>query len=108
MTRVESEVTSTVTRKAQSMAWVIRARENESGRPDWEALSDRPIAVKTYWSHWDQLQVRSEVLYFKWESDEGRKIQWETVIPKSQRKAVVEELHGGKMSGHLGFKRTFA
>ena len=30
------------------------------------------------------------------------------VIPKSQRKAVVEELHGGKMSGHLGFKRTFA
>ena len=76
MTRVESEVTSTVTRKAQSMAWVIRARENESGRPDWEALSDRPIAVKTYWSHWDQLQVENEVLCFKWESDGGRKIQW--------------------------------
>ena len=80
MTRVEPEVISAVMRKAQledpSMVWVIRARENESGGPDWEAVSDRSIAAETYWSHWDQLQVENEVLCFKWESDGGRKIQW--------------------------------
>ena len=112
MTRVEPEVTSGVMREAQledpSMAWVIRARENGTSRPDWETVSDKSVAAKTYWSHWDQLQVKNAVLCFKWESDEGKKTQWKTVIPKSQRKAVVEELHGGKMSGHLGFKRTFA
>ena len=89
-----------------SIGWIIERKKQGMGRPDWSVMSSRASADKSYWRMWDQLEVKQEVLYRKWESDEGDQTKWHVVLPEKMRKEVVQELHGGKSSGHLGMKKT--
>ena len=78
--RVQLSITSEARREAQladqSIAWLLQAKDSTSIRPDWETVSLKSAAVKIYWTRWDQLQVKNEALYHKWESDNGKVIRW--------------------------------
>ena len=92
----------------QTIRWVLEAREKSATRPGWDTLSPCPRAMKSYWLLWDQLQVKDGVLCRRWESDDGRQIQWKVVLPITYRKEIINELHGGKSGGHLGLTKTMA
>ena len=99
-------------RKAQmedgTISWVLEAKKEGEDRPDWKEVSHLEGAHKTYWSSWDQLCVRNQLLHKRWESDDGRVVKWLLVVPQRFRKEILGEVHGGQLSGHLGTKKTLA
>ena len=99
-------------RKAQleddTMNWVIRSKEEGKIRPEWKTVSHWSAANKSYWSQWDQLEVREGLLYKRWESDDGTSVRMLLVLPNEFRKEILGELHGGQLSGHLGVSKTLA
>ena len=91
-----------------SIKWILEAKRQSKDRPDWSSMTSKPSIEKSYWRMWDQLAVKHEVLYRKWECDQGQEITWHVVLPTKLRSEVVKELHGGKSSGHLGMNKTIA
>mgnify|MGYP000034807019 CR=1 FL=1 len=91
-----------------NIGWLVQAKEESGSRPSWEAVSAASSGHKTLWSQWDQLAVRDGVLHRCWESDDGKSMRWRLVLPEKLREAVLQELHGGRTSGHLGVKKTLA
>ena len=92
----------------KTMSWVIRAKEEDSSRPEWKTVSNLPAPNKTYWSQWDQLTVREGLLQRRWESDDGKSVRWQLVLPRPFRKEILNEVHAGQLSGHLGVRKTEA
>ena len=92
----------------KTMSWIIKSKEDGGGRPEWKVVSHLTASCKTYWSQWDQLEVRDGLLSRRWESDDGKSVKWLLVIPLKFRKEILAELHGGKLSGHLGVSKTLA
>ena len=90
------------------ISWIVRAKEESDSRPLWETVSDTSSVHKTLWSLWDQIEVRNNVLCIIWESDDGRSIRWRLVLPERLMEIVLQELHGGRASGHLGVTKTLA
>ena len=90
------------------MSWIIKSKEDGGGRPEWKVESHLTASCKTYWSQWDQLEVRDGLLSRRWESDDGKSVKWLLVVPLKFRKEILAELHGGKLSGHLGVSKTLA
>ena len=109
---VEPSSNATTLAQAQandpSMSWILDKKKKGIGRLDWSAMSSKSSVEKSYWRMWNQLELRHDVLCRRWESDQGDEIEWHTLLPESLRKEVIEELHGGKSSGHLGMKKTRA
>ncbi len=87
------------------IAPVLRWKE-EGNRPDWETVTDKSPALKTYWSQWNMLSVKEGVLVKRWESDDGKEFKWLTVLPRSLRKQALDMLHSSKTAGHLGREKT--
>ena len=92
----------------KTMSWVIQAKKEGSSRPEWKTVSSLPAPNKTYWSQWDQLTVREGLLQRRWESDDGKSVRWQLVLPRPFRKEILNEVHAGQLSGHLGVRKTEA
>ena len=90
------------------MSWIVKSKEELSSRPLWETVSGTSAAHKTLWSLWDQLQMRNGVLCRRWESDDEKSVTWRLVLPRKLQEEVLRELHGDRMSGHLGVTKTLA
>ena len=91
-----------------SIAWILEAKSQSVNRPAWETIDLTSIIVKTYWNRWDQLHILNGALYHRWESDDGKQIRRQVVLPKSLTDTVIIKSHAGKTSGHLGVKRKFS
>ena len=94
--------------KDSSLRWILESKRRSEDRPDWPTMSSRSSVEKCYWRIWNQLDLKNNVLYRKWESEEGDEVRWHVVLPASLRKEVVQELHGGKSGGHFGVRKTRA
>ena len=84
---------------------IISWKQNSNERPTWRDVSPANKITKAYWAQWDRLQLRSGILYRKWESNIGDK-SWQLVVPKKMRQDILKQLHDNKTAGHLGTKRT--
>ncbi|KAF8771470.1 Retrovirus-related Pol polyprotein like [Argiope bruennichi] len=62
--------------------------------------------TKRYWALWDSLHLRNDVLYRKWESDDGKAFRWQLILPKTRVSTVLKELHGSPTGGLFGVKKT--
>ena len=51
---------------------------------------------------WEQLLIHDGVLFRQWESPDASKSVYELVLPKSERRDVLRDLHEGVTGGHLG------
>ena len=63
-------------------------------------------AAKAYYLEWDRLELREEVLYRRWESDDGKTIKRQLIIPDKYKDIVLEERHDSKSAAHLGVTKT--
>jgi hypothetical protein len=87
---------------------ILLLKESASDRPSWKGISNLPYFIKTYWSQWDRLEVRDDVLYRKWINADLNTVTWQLVLPKCLRKEVLQQLHNENVAGHLGVSRTIA
>ena len=69
-------------------------------------VSPENCAVKSYWSQWERLQLRDNVLYKRWEAEARDTVQWQLVVPKGLRADILREMHDAKTAGHLRVTKT--
>lgn len=85
---------------------IMEALQNDSGKPDWSAVSGESQAVKTLWGQWNRLSIRDGILCRKWEDDTGETIRWQVVVPTEKRQEVLNHTHDSPAAGHMGVTRT--
>ncbi len=96
-----------------------RFREEQAKDPDlelilrWLHLQQDPSplelslmspASKYYWLHRTQLELKDEVVYYRW-FDAVQDV-WKLVVPSSLKESVSSSLHDDPLSGHLGQNNT--
>ncbi|KAF8778855.1 Protein NYNRIN like protein [Argiope bruennichi] len=80
--------------------------KSTGGKPSWQDITPFHPTTKRYWALWDSLHLRNGVLYRKWESDDGKALRWQLILPKTRVSTVLKELHGSPTGGHFGFTKT--
>lgn len=82
--------------------------KNNPHKPVWQDVAPSNDTVKYYWQRWDSLVVENDILYYKWESEDGRDFHLKLVVPKELQTLVLQQLHNSVASGHLGIKKTLS
>ncbi|CAG2196580.1 unnamed protein product [Mytilus edulis] len=77
-------------------------------RPEWKDVSAGTVELKHYWSKWDSIVMKNNIVYQKWENDTVSRIVWQVLLPFILRKTALKYLHNAPSSGHLGIKKTLA
>ncbi|GFV54135.1 retrovirus-related Pol polyprotein from transposon 412 [Trichonephila clavipes] len=72
----------------------------------WQDIAPFLPTTKRYWSLWDSLHLRNDVLYRKWESDDGKTFRGQLILPKTRVSTALKELHGSPTGGHFGVLKT--
>lgn len=91
-----------------TLKWLIEAKENNEERPDWDEVAPKSVAVKRYWAQWSQLELLDGVLCRRWETDDGRSVRRQIVMPTQLRQDAMREVHDGPLGAHLGLRKTLA
>ena len=81
---------------------LIQAKSNKSAPPQ----NQRDKESKRLIQLWDQLHLKQGILYCRFPSSPGTKFCDRMVVPGALRPAVLQELHEGTLSGHLGTEKT--
>ena len=64
----------------------IQLMETSENKPEWSTISDRSTAFKTLWSQWNQLSLTGGLLRRRWESDDGKRVRDQIVLPQQLRR----------------------
>ena len=75
-------------------------------RPDRQTVSGKSPVTKHLWQQWSLLRLQDGVLQRRWVKADGKESNWVLIVPRTLRKGLIEEMHGGITSGHLGEKKT--
>ncbi|GFY28765.1 retrovirus-related Pol polyprotein from transposon 412 [Trichonephila clavipes] len=85
---------------------IIEFKESSDEKPRWQDIASFHLTTKRYWALWDTLHLRNGVLYRKCESDDGKTLRWQLILPKTRISTVLKELHGSPTGGHFGVMKT--
>ena len=85
---------------------VLQAKE-AGCKPIADTLKGHRREVTQLTQQWDQLVLQHGVLYRKFEKAGQGQLHFQLVVPKDHQASVLQEIHGGRMGGHLGEDRTF-
>lgn len=80
--------------------------KRSGNKPNWNDVSACSPVTKSYWAQWDSLVLEKEVLYRKWESNNGKEVTLQIIVPRSMVPSVLKHIHDGTSGGHLGVKKT--
>lgn len=80
----------------------------EGKRPEWQDISHECLELKHYWSRFESLHIRNDILVYKWENNTGKVVRWQILLPHDLRSEVLSMLHNTPTSAHLGVKKTIA
>ncbi|GBN00150.1 hypothetical protein AVEN_77792-1 [Araneus ventricosus] len=87
---------------------ILDKKLNSTDRPSWQEIAPESPATKRYWALWDSLHLKDDVLYCRWESDNGSACRWQLIIPKSRIPEVLRETHDSASGGHFGVMKTLS
>jgi hypothetical protein len=96
-----------IQREDAQLRWIIQLKENHQTRPTWESIALQSESNKHYWSMWDQIELRNNVLCQRYESEDGRSVQVKTVLPQVLHKEMFNQLHAVNTAAHLGSLKTY-
>ena len=75
-------------------------------KPDLSQTMRRSREHARLLQQWDQLVMKNNLLYRRYEDDKGSCQHLQLVIPRVLRRLILKELHGGVSGGHLGEQKT--
>ena len=81
-------------------------KENPDKRPDWDELSGYSAATKSYMADWDRLILKDDVLYRRWESQDGLRITNQVFVPIRLKWDLCNMIHSTEAAAHLGRRKT--
>jgi hypothetical protein len=104
-----SVVSETEIKQAQSddpvLAPIIKSvRVGE--RPPSSEIQGSSRNTHVMWSNWPRLVLENDILYRRWESEDGTRSKLQLVVPKSLVPVILKSLHDNPTSGHLGVTKT--
>ena len=89
--------------KDHEIAVVLQCKESNE-KPSKEDMNNFSQNTKTYFHHWDLLEIREGVLFKKYIKHD--QIFYALVTPEILRKDIFKELHANRTSGHFGRDKT--
>ncbi|PIK46225.1 Retrovirus-related Pol polyprotein from transposon [Apostichopus japonicus] len=69
--------------KDEAIRKILEWKESRDKRPVWEEVSPESKEVKAYWAQWHRLELKNSLLCRRWENNEGDKVTWQLVVPRS-------------------------
>ena len=85
-----------------------RLKNSAQAKPNRNEVSKYSPKLKAYWFLWDQLHVRNQILYRRWETESTKQVVWQLVLSLVMRKQILQELHASPTGGHLGEHKILA
>ena len=86
---------------------VYSAKARGTGKPAPNDYSAESAETKAYMHDWERLQLKiNNVLYRRWESDDGTETRNQILLPYQYREDVYEHLHESRIACHMGRRRT--
>ena len=82
---------------------MLQCKESNE-KPSKEDMNNFSQNTKTYFHHWDLLEIREGVLFKKYIKHD--QIFYALVTPEILRKDIFKELHTNRTSGHFGRDKT--
>ena len=77
-------------------------------KPKWPEISHLSSESKRLIGDWHRLSIVDNILFRKWESNDGQKCWNQLVLPAKYRNSVLCHLHDSVTGGHLGLFKTLA
>ena len=68
---------------------IIKSLE-EGVRPNPVEIQGSSQEARNLWSNWSRLVLQDDILYRRWESENGRKDKLQVVVPKSLKRTVLQ------------------
>ncbi|KAL0162302.1 hypothetical protein M9458_041698, partial [Cirrhinus mrigala] len=90
------------------IAPIKRWMKESEERLSWEDVSPCGPATKAYWSQWQRLYLKDDILVRHYYLNEGSEFYPRIVLPRVFRKSVMHQMHKGPMGGHFGVERTLS
>ena len=88
-----TEVIRLVEKEDSDKKSLLEMNEFPNVRPSWQDTSIYCFTEKHYWTFCDSLNIRNDVLYKKWVSDDERNITWQLIVTKSWIQNLLRKLY---------------
>ena len=75
-------------------------------RPPSSEIQGSSRSTHLMWSNWSRLVIENDILYRRWESEDGNRMKLQLVVPQSLVPEILKLLHDNPTSGHLGVTKT--
>ena len=85
---------------------LIKSWVQKEERPEFSDISSESYVVKSLWAQWSRLVIRDNLLCRMWEIEDSNMVTYQVVVPLSQRRTILEQMHDVKTAGHLGITKT--
>ena len=83
------------------IGFILQAKE-KSQKPSSEDAKGKSMVVRRLIQLWERLEIHDGTLWRRYDDSGGKKKWLQLVLPLSLRDEVLQELHAGVISGHLG------
>ena len=89
------------------LAALYRAKVVEKQRPVWNAISGESPAAKAYVAEWKRIEVHDNVMYRRWENDDGTQQRLQLLLPFRYQRELCRSYHDTSNKAHLGRRRCY-
>ena len=86
----------------------VLAAKEVNKRPDPDTTATWSKDGRILLQQWEQLEIQDGLLWRRFHHPEGNRSHLQLVVPTSLRQQVLEQVHGGVVSGHLGQQKTLS
>ena len=76
--------------------------------PPSKTISSENLFLKSLVSQFDRLCIRDNLVCRKWEDLATNWVDYQYIVPYSERRNILQQYHDEKTSGHLGIKKTLS
>ncbi|GBM55280.1 hypothetical protein AVEN_272350-1 [Araneus ventricosus] len=85
---------------------ILKMKLNSAHRPSWQEIARESPATKRYWALWNSLYLKDDVLYRKWESNDGCFYRRQLILPNCRIQEVLRETRDNTSGRHFGVMKT--
>ena len=87
---------------------LYRAIVDDKVRPSWNRISGESPAAKAYMAEWKRIEVHNNIIYRRWENDDGTEQRLQLIIPFKYQRELCKQYHDSSHKAHLGRRRCYA
>ena len=106
MPRWSPELISKFQQEDHDLKELYKAKKESEERPKYNTYSGESPTCKAYFAEWKRIVLWKDVLYRRWESNDGSETRLQMIVPRALQKKICEEVHDGRYACHMGKKRT--